>query len=155
MRQGPRHEVGTEVVIEEVDVGVVGLPRGGVEGAHPVVEQMLHVLPPLLRHILAERLLEPRGVGRIVEGSHAVLRPEVAAGDDGGQKRGGRVGGGGVAPVLAVEGAPRAGVWGEWGGVGVGDAGGRVRGQLRLLGQRAGGEDRGAEEEEVGVAVVA
>lgn len=146
VRQGPRHEVRAEVVVEEIDVGAVGLPRGGVERAHPCVEELLHFLPPLLRHPLGEGLLEPRGVG---VGCHAALRPEGAAPDDGGEERGGRVGGGGVTPVLAVEGAPRAWVRGQRGGLRGG--GGGFRGELRLLRQRAGRGDRGAEEE-VGVA---
>uniref|UniRef100_A0A0A9CMQ4 Uncharacterized protein n=1 Tax=Arundo donax TaxID=35708 RepID=A0A0A9CMQ4_ARUDO len=75
MRQRPGHEVGAEVMVEEVDVGMVGLPRGGVERAHPELEELLHVLPPLLRHPLGESLLEPRGVERGGVGSHAVVAP--------------------------------------------------------------------------------
>jgi len=134
VRRGPRHEVRAKVVVEEIDVGAVGLPRGDVERAHPRVEELLHVLPPLLCHPHGEGLLEPRGVG---VGCHALVRPEGGAPDDGGEERGWRIGGGGVSPVLSVEGAPRAGIRWERRGVGRG-GGGRLRGELRLLGQRAG-----------------
>lgn len=132
VRQGARHEVGAEVVVEEVDVGAVGLASGGVERAHPELEELLHLVPALLRHPLREGLLELGGAEGGGEGGHAVVR-EGAGGDDGGEEGGGRAGGGGVAPVLAIEGAAGAGVRGQRGGGG----GGRLgwgRGELGLLG---------------------
>lgn len=149
VRQGAGHEVGAEVVVEEVDVGAVGLAGGGVEGADPELEELLHVPPVLLRHPRGEGLLEVGGAAGGGEGGHAVAVGEGAGGDDGGEERGGRAGGGRVAPVLAIEGDAGGGVRGErGGGVGLGRGRGRRRGELGLLRQRAGGGDRGAEEEE-------
>lgn len=145
VRQGAGHEVGAEVVVEEVDVGAVGLAGGGVEGADPGLEELLHVLPVLLRHPGGEGLLEVGGAAGGGEGGRAVA---VGEGDDGGEERGGRAGGGRVAPVVAVEGDACGGVRGErGGGLGLGVGRGRERGELGLLRQRAGGGDRGAEEE--------
>jgi hypothetical protein len=140
VRQRPSHEVGAEVVVEEVNVGAVGLARGGIERAHPELEEVLHILPPLLRHVLGEGLLEPRSVESGGVGGHWVGRRERAAGHNGGEEGGRRVGGGGVSPVLSIEGAPGARVRRERGGAN------GVRRERRLLLQRAGG-DRGAEEE--------
>lgn len=141
VRRGPGHEAGAEVVVEEVGVGAVGLAGGGVEGADPELEDLAQVVPLLLGRPLGEALLE---VGGAEGGGQEVVLGERGGGDEGGEVGGGGGGGDGgcgVAPVVGVEGAAGGGVRGERGGVGCG------RGELGLLGEWAGGADRGAEEE--------
>lgn len=84
-RERPGHELRAEVVVEEVDVGAVGLPGRRVERPHPELEQLLHLLPPLLRHPLRERLLQLRRArGRRVRRRAGVRASADDRGEEGG-----------------------------------------------------------------------
>jgi len=52
---GPEHEVGAEVVVEEVDVGMVRL-AGLVEGGDPGLEVVFDFCPLVRGHVIAEEV---------------------------------------------------------------------------------------------------
>lgn len=126
-------------MIEEVDVGLVGLP-GGVQRADPELEQLLDIGPALRRHPISKDIHEAGDVQGLGEGHHP--------GGGGGPHWDERLaadkwpdagGGVGAPPVLLVEGAPGGGAGGQRGG---GCRGRRRRFlELRLLGEEREGRD--------------
>lgn len=110
---GAEHKVGAEVVIKQINIGLVWFARL-IEGADPGLEKELDVVPLLRGHPVAEEVEEGAGV--------VCFRRGAVVEAHGGERVGGGGGGSGrwrrdwAAPVFVVEGASGGGVGRERGG---------------------------------------